>query len=427
MIKEYLKKDEIAKNGSIIFVFTLMAGFLNYVYQIYMGRTLGPEEYGTFGVLFSISYLMAIISQTLSTSTTRFVSHYTSENKKIGFFIIKVTKNLTIIGFIFSIIFILLRNQIADIFQLSNSSPIVILGIIIFFTMISPIYDGTLRGLKKFSLLGFSGVINALFKLIFGILLVILGFGVNGALFGVVIGIGISLIISFIFVLPQIQKNNPHDPPFDIKNYYYYSFPVLFAMMGLTMPGNIDLIIVKHFFTPLDAGIYASITILGKIILFISGAIGTVMFPLVVNRKNSKIILKKSLLYVLLLSGSLLLIYLLFPGIVIKIFGERYSGGENLIKVYGLAMLCFSLINIMVNYYLAIKYYRYILMFVFFTIIEIISLIIFHNSMLEIVDVLFVANILFLAISMVYTFKSFKNIDLKNESKSKLDVFKRIG
>jgi len=59
----YLRKDELVKNGTIMF--GTIAGIFNYIYQVYMGRALGPEEYGIFGALFAIFYLLGIISQTL--------------------------------------------------------------------------------------------------------------------------------------------------------------------------------------------------------------------------------------------------------------------------------------------------------------------------------------------------------------------------
>ena len=42
---------------------------------------------------------------------------------------------------------------------------------------------------------------------------------------------------------------------------------------------NIDLILVKHFFTPIEAGYYSIAQMVGKIILILPIPIVTVMFP----------------------------------------------------------------------------------------------------------------------------------------------------
>ena len=107
-VLNYFKKDELANSGFIIFIASIIAGFFNYVYQIYMGRSLGPEEYGVFGALFAIFYIFGVISQTLGTSTTRFVSKFIGEEYKIGFFIKGSLKYLIIFGLIVSTICLIL-------------------------------------------------------------------------------------------------------------------------------------------------------------------------------------------------------------------------------------------------------------------------------------------------------------------------------
>ena len=94
----YLKNDELVKEGTIMFISGTIVGIFNYCYQVYMGRALGPEEYGVFGALFAIFYLIGIISQTLGTSTTQFVSKFVGEGKQIGFFIKGSLKRTIMLG-----------------------------------------------------------------------------------------------------------------------------------------------------------------------------------------------------------------------------------------------------------------------------------------------------------------------------------------
>ena len=162
-----------------------------------------------------------------------------------------------------------------------------------------------------------SNISNASFKLFFGIALVMAGFGVSGALFGVAIGTILGLFISFIFLKPYIKPNNPHEPDFRYSSFYSYSLPVMFAMISLSIPSNLDVILAKYFFSPAEAGLYTSVSVLGKIVFFFSGAVGTVMFPMITEkftkREDTKGILKKSILCAGALSGGLVLIYVLYP------------------------------------------------------------------------------------------------------------------
>jgi hypothetical protein len=49
---------------------------------------------------------------------------------------------------------------------------------------------------------------------------------------------------------------------------------------------------------------------------------------------------------------------------------------------------------------------RYIILFAGFTIIEVALLMIFHSSMADMINVLLIANFVFLAVSVIYTFKN---------------------
>lgn len=418
LISGYFKKDELIKSGSIVFIASLIAGLFSYIYQVYMGRALGPEDYGTFGALFSIFYIVGVISQTLGTSTTNFVARFIGEGRQIGFFIKESIKRFAIIGLIVSIIFFIFIEDIKSLFKITDSGPILVLIFILFLDWISPITGGILRGVKRFFAMSFIGVSNAFFKMIVGILLVTLGFSVSGALIGVAVGILISLIISAIFIKRYIKPDNLQESDFKFSSFYIYSLPVLIVMIGLSIPSNIDVILVKHFFSPFDAGIYSSIAVLGKIVLFVSGAVGTIMFPIIaekhVRKEDGKGILKKSLLYTGILSGSIALIYIIFPGIIVKMFGAKYETAIDLVGLYGIGMFLFSLVTILVNYHLAMRNMRYVVIFAGFIILEIVAMTIFHSSILNIISILVIINLILVTTSMIYTFKDNMVYELRN-------------
>ena len=48
------------------------------------------------------------------------------------------------------------------------------------------------------------------------------------------------------------------------------------------------LILVKHFFSPHDAGIYAGLSLIGRVIFFFSAPIASVMFPVIVQKYARK-------------------------------------------------------------------------------------------------------------------------------------------
>lgn len=433
-----IKKDEIIRDGGIIFIASIIIGALSYTYQIYMGRILGPEEYGVLGAFFAIFYMIGIISQTLSTSVTRFISEFKGEGRQMGFFIKGTLKRMIILGFIISITFLIFAKDLASIFKLPDQRPIIVLILILFLGWIIPITDGILRGVKRFYILGITGISNASCKLVFGILFVTFGLGVSGALLGVALGMVFAIIVSLNFIKPYIRQNdviqnipdNPHikknikhntglnnstmhnpETSFRFSSFYSYSLPVMIAMFNYAIPANLDVILAKYYFSAVDAGIYTSVSVLGKIIFFFSGSIGVVMFSTVTEKyfkkEDTMIVLRKSLIYTGILSGSLTLIYIFFPQLIInKIFGNGYISAIPLLASYGTAMFFFSLVIVIMYYHLAIKNMRYIVLFTGFTILEITMFLIFHKSILEMANVLLGANFISLFGSILYIYRT---------------------
>ncbi len=392
-----------------MFIATTLAGSFNYLYQVYMGRALGPEDYGVFGALFAIFYMIMVISQTLGTSATRFVSGFIGEGKQIGFFLSGSMKHMVVLGITVSAIFIALSSGLVSFLKLPDRGPVLVLAPILFLTWIAPIYSGALRGVKRFLALGFVNISSAFFKLGFGVLLVVLGFGVSGALLGVAAGMLISLLISIIFLRNYFRPNNPHEPDFSFISFYSYSLPVMIAMICFSVPANLDVVLAKYFFSNIEAGLYNSASVLGKIIFFFPAGIQAVMFPMIAEKhergENTANILMKSLVYTALLSGSVAVIYLLFPQLVIKVFGQGYAAALPLVAPYGFAMFFFSLTVIFMHYHLAIKNMRYVAIFAGLTILEVLLLSVFNSSIQEMVDILLIANFSLLVISLLYTWR----------------------
>lgn len=411
-----IKKDELVRNGTIMFISGTVAGIFNYIYQVYMGRALGPEDYGIFGALFAIFYMIGIISSTLGTSTTQFVSKFIGEGKEIGSFVNGFLKRSILVGSTISIIILIFSKEMMTALNLPDIWPILILILLLYLSFINPVIDGSLRGIKQFSSLSIVSIINTFFKLFFGIALVMAGFGADGALFGVAIGAILGLMIAYYLLKPYIKSNNPLQSDFQYSSCYAYSLPVMLAMISLSIPSNMDVILVKYLFSPIDAGLYTSVSVLGKIVFFFSGSVGTVMFPAVAEKyargENTRGILTKSILCAGALSGCLVLIYVFYPQIIVTIFGDKYFNALDMVAPYGLAMFFVSIIALLINYHLAIKNIRYIFLFTGFSIIEV-SLLIFSSSMANMINVLLVANFVFLAISMIYTFKNSLKMDYR--------------
>ena len=62
----------------------------------------------------------------------------------------------------------------------------------------------------------------------------------------------------------------------DMANYFG---PVFLSTTTIIILGTIDIALVRHYCSPEEAGLYATAAILGRIALFLPGALIAVLFP----------------------------------------------------------------------------------------------------------------------------------------------------
>ena len=111
-------------------------------------------------------------------------------------------------------------------------------------------------------------------------------------------------------------------------------------MLCFSVPANVDVIMAKHFFSDYTAGIYVAVSVLGKIIIFLPGAIVDAMFPKVSKRHSEKKgtihLLNMSLLYTGAGTGIIAAACWFLPSQIIEIpFGIEYIEASPLLQLYG--------------------------------------------------------------------------------------------
>jgi O-antigen/teichoic acid export membrane protein len=386
-IKE-IKKDELVAGSAILFIMIVLYNFFNYIFQMSMAKFLGPADYSILAVLMSIIYVFAIPAEVIQTVVTKYTSILSvrEEKGKIKDLLIRSLKKGLILSSILFIIFCVISIFISSFLSI-NYNLLVITGFFIFLVFLIPPIRGVLQGRKKFFTLGKNMLLESTSKLILSIILVILGFKVFGAIVSVILGTSLALIFGFIPIKDIIKSKREN---FDAINIYSKNLPIIIATISIVLIYSIDIILARRFFTPELAGQYAFISLIGKVIIFVSSAIGKAMFPISTREyeigKNSNV-LKKSIILVMIMSVASLIVYLAIPEITVKIISlgsDQYVSASNILFFLGLAYSLISFSYIIVLFNLSInKMNKSSWLLSLFLIIQVILLSIFNDNLIE--------------------------------------------
>lgn len=407
-MKKYFKEvitNPLFSGSAIMVIGSNFINFLSYLYHFIMGRMLGPASYGELASLISLIGLIGIIPASFGLVIIKYVSSAKTKQDEanlVGWLKSKVF----LLSLVFFIAILLTSPFIYSFLKISKISYLVLIALFFLFSLPVALNRSILQGLLKFKEMMISVLIEYSAKIILSIFLVYLGFQVGGAILALMISTLLGFYVSNLYLRNSVPKNS--DPPSNIKSMLAFAVPVTIQTITITSLYSSDVILVKHFFSAHDAGIYAALSTLGKIIFFAAGPITTVMFPLVSQRKSKgedhTIIFIYSFISTCLFAISILAMYWLIPNLAIKLlYGSAYLEASNLLIWFGFFITLFTLSSLLVNYSLSLGKTRVVLLPLLAAFLQIIGILLFHQSLYTVIFISIIVAALLLLCLLIYS------------------------
>lgn len=381
-----------------------IANFFAYIYHLVIGRMLGPSGYGELASILSLIGLFSITFGFLGLVIVKFASGMKEE--EIPSFYSWVTKKSLIAALVFAIIVFFASGYLSNFLNVSSAS--IILSAPLFFVLfLSFIYTSFLQGTLRFGRVVMSSNIGLLGRLILGVLFVYLGLYVFGALLGVLLSSLLSLVVAVYFLKDYWRHGKSKFVFKKSKEAFSYAIPIFIMSVATTSLYMSDVILVKHFFSSHLAGIYASLSTMGRIIFYGTSPIAAVMFPLVsksyAKGGNYKKIFFLSIFLTFLLIVALVILYWLFPNLVLQLlYGDKFLEGAPYLVWFGIFIGLFTISSLFLNYFLSKGTTRVVYIALVAAIIQIIGIYLFHKDILQVVLVSIWVSLILLISLLIY-------------------------
>ncbi|MGC2327388.1 MAG: hypothetical protein WA604_11800, partial [Candidatus Sulfotelmatobacter sp.] len=261
-------------------------------------------------------------------------------------------------GIVVAMLLLLFQKPIADYLKLPSPILVVLLAIGAAFYVPLGTRRGYIQGAYGFHRLGTNLVLEGLVRLGGSLLAIMLGFGVPG----VIAANGAAVAVAYLAAAPTLAAgvHERHMP-----DAFREALQAIIFFAGQVLINNCDIVLVKHFFPPTVAGLYAAIALVGRVIFAFSSAVVNTMFPLVAGtrheeRKDHRILLT-SLLLVLGIGSALALGLRLAPaGIWTTFFGPQFEiagkhGLPYLLALYAVTTVFYCLSVVIIAYEMSYK------------------------------------------------------------------------
>lgn len=401
----------LLRQGSFVFLIasTGVSG-LNLIHNVLMGRLLSPADYSQLTFLITLQLLIGLLPTMLQTVAARFGARYHARNEPANMAaLLQRTRRFGWIGGgAIMVILLVLSPLFVNLFQLDSVwllAP-VLLAIPAFVVMGAD--RGFLQGVGRYFWLSGAfvteGVIRLGMGVVLGYALLSTGRALDGAMWGVVQSMIATWFVSWL----AIRHFRRAAPTTDIRaderrEWIQLGGASLLALVGQALITNSDFILVKNFFTPEEAGLYAAVSVLGRIVYF--GALPlTILLVPVIARKQALGEPTRPI-FLLLIGGGVAVCgaliagaWLFAPLVLGLLYGEAYVSAAGLLAPYALAASLYTLTNLAVTYQIALGKRGETWMPIVAGTAQIVLVILLHNSLTQVITIQIVLMAVLLAL-----------------------------
>lgn len=378
--------------------------FGQFIYHFLTGRLLGKALYGDLAALISIIAYFGIIQLALGLTIVKFIAQQKNKNS-ISNFIKWFNLWGIMLGGILALLALFLAPFMAEFLNIHPKISVYILPVFIFFFTTVYIHRSILQGLLQFNKLAETYVLETVLKISISIILISLGWVIFGAVVALCISVLLVFILTRAFLKFYIKGERKQSP--EILPIVKYSFPVVLQGLALNSMYSTDLILAKHYLPAQEAGIYASLSVLGRIVFFGSTPILQVMFPYVAKKFSKGESVKKIFLFSLLLtsfiSGCLIIVYYFVPQIFITLlYGREFLQGSTMLWLFGIFMALLALSVLFIQFFLSIDKPKAVVIFITAALIQAAFIFFRHSSITDIIIINILTAALLLGSLCVY-------------------------
>ncbi|AUC17082.1 sugar isomerase [Tenacibaculum sp. SZ-18] len=391
----------------------------NYLYNLLIGRILGPTKFADAAILITFLLVLSFIAMTFQLVTAKYTVLF--DNKVFERFMLFILKRAVLFGVVVGALIVIFSKRLQEVFNTHNAIMFVVFGVSVPIYFLMSVNRGIFQGCKNFLKLAITYQTEMISRLSITLLLLYLFVEIESSIL-----ISLGIIISLVFGLLPLSRSMSFFKSgilSDKNREIVYKFLLLTAFYECTqiIINNSDILLVKTYFDNYNAGLYASLALIGRVVYFIAWMFVMLLLPSVVSKQKEGIPHKNVLLkyvgYISLLSGCIVLVTFLFPEFVVGVlFGEAYLGIASLLWQYALATSIFAVSNVFAYYFLSLDEYIPVILTGILGIAQVFLIVFFHESLNEIVIMQIIAMSILLVVQLLFFYGNTSNKTKQIES-----------
>ena len=357
--------DKFFRHNAIVFAGSMTAAFLNYLFHPVLSRLMSVQDFGEVQALLSLSNnlmflgIFGAIVVNIVANTDMADEAAARERMAVITALNQLATALSLLVFV-AVAASSLKLQ--SFFQFHSYLPFLALAPAVLISVSTVFRRSYLRGVLNFKVGAVTDILVAGGRLCFAAFLVWLGLRA----FGVMIGVVLAMAGGWLYVYASSRRGFAYVRGVKLRlderlrSELRFGLLILVVTVAMTAAMTADVLVVKHYFAPAEAGLYSGIATIARIVIYVTGSVTSVMASSVRLREDerrNRAVLAKALGLTLLLGGSVFAVFVACPHFVISILiGSRYDAAAALLPRLSLFMLLLSLVSTLFSYHQALRH-----------------------------------------------------------------------
>ncbi len=272
-------RGHVVRGSAILLLSTGVVAATNLVYNIVIARILGASGFGHASALYTLLMLTAAVTLSFQIVTSKFIAR-SSETAVQAQIYATLLRRSWQVGVGVGILIAASSRFFQSYFNLPAQRDLVLLAIAAVVYIPLGVRRGRMQGLYDFRGLAINVVFEVGVKLGSTLLLLHFMMGVTGVMTAVLL----SIIAAYIAGKPEAEYEVAPKPiriaPFG------EGMQAMLYFLGQVILSNLDIVLVKHYFPPWEAGIYAAVALVGRVVFMLSWSVVSSMFPVSASRTH---------------------------------------------------------------------------------------------------------------------------------------------
>src|SRR5580658_1795403 len=269
--REVLRR-RVVEGSAILLLSTGLVAAANLFYNILIARMLGASSFGHASALYTLLMMVTAITLAFQIITSKFIAR-SSETLVRAQIYSTMLRRAWQTGLAIAVMVAAGSAYLKSYFHLPAQHDLVLLAVAAGVYIPLGVRRGRMQGCYNFRGLALNVVVEVAVKLGGALLFLHFGMGVTGVMTAVLL----SIVAAYLVGRPEAQYRAV---PGVIKIAPFgEGMQAVLYFIGQVILSNLDILLVKHFFPPPEAGIYAAVALVGRVVFMLSWSVVSSMFP----------------------------------------------------------------------------------------------------------------------------------------------------